>query len=356
MNSFNTYIDLQKFKRSLCLKKFFAKTPIERIIIEEGKYKHTTLKKKSKFYPRHMISKEMEAFDLMILSEIRKEEKKNKLLRRSNITKEETRALNSLCKNKELIIKPADKGGGVVVLSKDKYEREALRLLGDTTTYKYLEGDPTTSITTKFSIYLDKGKELDILTENEFEYLLVQHPKVPVFYYLPKVHKDRENPPGRPIVSGIGSISSNLSEYLDHLLQPLVVSTRAYVKDTMAIINTLANITWEDTFQLVTCDVNSLYTIIPHHLGCEAVQFFLRELGQFEEEQIDFIIEGIKLILQNNYFWYDYGFYLQLIGTAMGTRFAPSYANLFMAYWEHQMVWTGHCWGQNLILYRRYID
>ncbi|CAH2313023.1 Hypothetical predicted protein, partial [Pelobates cultripes] len=59
------------------------------------------------------------------------------------------------------------------------------------------------------------------------------------------------------------------------------------------------------------------------------------------QDQIDFLIEGIDLILNNNYFWFKDGFYLQKRGTAMGTRFAPSYANLYMAEWEERYIWRG---------------
>ncbi|CAH2301946.1 Hypothetical predicted protein, partial [Pelobates cultripes] len=43
------------------------------------------------------------------------------------------------------------------------------------------------------------------------------------FYYLPKIHKRLENPPGRPIISGIGSLTSNISQYVDFFLQQRVM-------------------------------------------------------------------------------------------------------------------------------------
>uniref|UniRef100_A0A8C5QXH9 Uncharacterized protein n=1 Tax=Leptobrachium leishanense TaxID=445787 RepID=A0A8C5QXH9_9ANUR len=238
MNSFNTYIDMQRFKRNLCLKKFFVKTPMERKVMEENKYQQTSLREKSKFYPKHMLSKEIEAFDQIITSEIRKEQKKKKKKQRTrpgNLPREENIALKKLCDTKELIVKPADKGGKIVILNKEGYEREALRLLGDQNVYKILNSDPTAQIMNTFFSYLDKGRELNILKE-EYVYLKVKHPRIPVFYYLPKVHKSRENPPGRPIVSGIGSISSRVSEYVDHLLQPIVTQTPSYTKDTTSIL------------------------------------------------------------------------------------------------------------------------
>lgn len=40
----------------------------------------------------------------------------------------------------------------------------------------------------------------------------------------------------------------------------------------------------------------------------------------------------------------------------MGARFAPSYANLFMGYWEMEYIWANNPFGRNLVLYSRYID
>ncbi|CAH2329718.1 Hypothetical predicted protein, partial [Pelobates cultripes] len=78
--------------------------------------------------------------------------------------------------------------------------------------------------------------------------------------------------------------------------------------------------------------------------------------AHFDIEQRDFILEGIRIILTNNFFWFQGTFYLQIRGTAMGTKFAPSYANLFMAYWEETHVFSEHPWVSNLVSYRRYID
>ncbi|CAH2302160.1 Hypothetical predicted protein [Pelobates cultripes] len=53
LNKFETYVDLNKFKRTLCLKKFFYKNPFltNSEDTQHDVYKHTNLKEKSKFYP-----------------------------------------------------------------------------------------------------------------------------------------------------------------------------------------------------------------------------------------------------------------------------------------------------------------
>ena len=53
---------------------------------------------------------------------------------------------------------------------------------------------------------------------------------------------------------------------------------------------------------------------------------------------INVIRQTLQLILNNNYFEFNGKYYLQTHGTAMGTPVAPSYANLFMAALEEQLL------------------
>lgn len=40
----------------------------------------------------------------------------------------------------------------------------------------------------------------------------------------------------------------------------------------------------------------------------------------------------------------------------MGTHFAPSYANLFMGYFESTFIMNNTAWSNKIILYKRNID
>ena len=48
-----------------------------------------------------------------------------------------------------------------------------------------------------------------------------------------------------------------------------------------------------------------------------------------------------RLILENNYFEFDGKVYKQKLRTAIGTKFAPSFANIFMSQLEVKMI--GEC-------------
>ena len=62
----------------------------------------------------------------------------------------------------------------------------------------------------------------------------------------------------------------NISHFIDHWLQPLMKSLPSYLKNTMELINELRNLQVELHTILVTIDVKSLYTCIPHKDGIEA--------------------------------------------------------------------------------------
>ena len=53
-----------------------------------------------------------------------------------------------------------------------------------------------------------------------------------------------------------------------------------------------------------------------------------------------YIIELLALVLTNSHFEYNGKYYHQLSGTAMGTKLAPSYANIFMTKFEEKYVYT----------------
>ena len=53
-----------------------------------------------------------------------------------------------------------------------------------------------------------------------------------------------------------------------------------------------------------------------------------------------YIAELLEVVLTNNYFEFIGTYYHQMSGTAMGTKWAPSYANLFMTKFEEKYVYT----------------
>uniref|UniRef100_A0A3B3YXP6 Uncharacterized protein n=1 Tax=Poecilia mexicana TaxID=48701 RepID=A0A3B3YXP6_9TELE len=149
----------------------------------------------------------------------------------------EIEALQELKNNKEIILKPANKGSAIVIFDRDKYLQEGYRQLNDKKYYAKL-GKP---------IYLETIPMVEKIINNLFikkfinikqkRYLLgSKEPRARLFYMLPKIHKDPaswavpfETPPGRPIVSDCDSEMYFTAEYLDHFLNPLSTKHASYM-------------------------------------------------------------------------------------------------------------------------------
>ncbi|KAJ8034003.1 hypothetical protein HOLleu_24409 [Holothuria leucospilota] len=101
-----------------------------------------------------------------------------------NLSRSERNALASFKVNSNIIIKPADKGGAVVVMDRSGYISEAESQLSDTRFYTKLPDDPT-------PIYykeIDKpdSKLLTVMLKHEVMPLIPMAPKPAIFYTLPK--------------------------------------------------------------------------------------------------------------------------------------------------------------------------
>ncbi|CAH2223714.1 Hypothetical predicted protein [Pelobates cultripes] len=105
---------------------------------------------------------------------------------------------------------------------------------------------------------------------------------------------------------------------------------------------------------LVTCDVKSLYTIIPHTGGVQAMKRILASSDKYMGPPIEYVMEILELVLTQNYFRFELEWYRQSAGTSMGTAMAPMYANGYMFEFETQHILEPF---KDIILsYSRYID
>lgn len=78
-------------------------------------------------------------------------------------------------------------------------EAEMQRILSDKTTYKKLKEDPTNKLKKKQSEWIKKGTRLGILDKKEACYLNTKAPILAVIYQVPKVHKNKNQPPERQV-------------------------------------------------------------------------------------------------------------------------------------------------------------
>eukprot|EP00061_Rhincodon_typus_P016469 g44704.t1 len=147
-----------------------------------------------------------------------------------NVTQAQRNIIHALKTDRIAVIKPADKGGAIIIQKRTDYCKEVYRQLDNQEHYRQL----SINLTEEHSGQLNR-----------------------LGTCLPKIHK--ANTAGHPIVRGDGSLCENRTGYVE-----------------------------------------------------------------------DAILQLIRFILYHNVFTFNNQFFIQTHGTAMGTRFAPQYANIFM--------------------------
>lgn len=260
---------------------------------------------------------------------------------KENLSPSEILALKSLQKNKDIVIKPADKGSAIVIMDRSTYVNEALRQLNNTQHYRALDAPIYPDSFPLLKEILTALLNRKFINMKQFRFLLGdQKPNERKFYILPKIHKDPASwfppfvmPPGRPIVSDCGSDTDRVADYIEHYLNPLSIKHPAYIKDTYHFIDIIKSLTIPPNSFLFSLDVDSLYTNIDTKSGLAAVQKILYKYPDSFRPDRD-LLRLLELNLTRNDFVFDSKYYLQIKGTAMGKSFAPSYANIFMAVWE----------------------
>lgn len=259
-------------------------------------------------------------------------------------------------KELDVIIKPADKGGALVILDKESYLKEAERQLKNVKFYKACNKDNTSLVAREIKNFLLASHKLNAIDAVTLEFMLPpDHPRTPPFYMLPKIHK--KNCPGRPIISGCDSPTDNMSRYLDHFLKPAVPILDSYIKDTGDFLKLIHS--YKDSFPketiLVTIDVKSLYTCIPHEEGIQAACDAFLSTPNRRKPPLWFFKKCLSYVLKYNFFEFNGKFYRQITGTAMGTRMAPSFACIFMGYLEKRLIEQLPV-DMKPLVWKRYID
>ncbi|KAM4771055.1 CD109 antigen-like [Rhinophrynus dorsalis] len=323
----------------------------------ESSVVHTGFKFKSAFYPIQQRGPYIDLYQRLVecdLVELSRKVSRTSMY--SNMSFMHRQALKSISDNRDIVVRNSDKGGSVVVLDARRYRDEAMRQLTSPEDYEELTCDPTKRFQVILRQLLQQGIDLDILSKEEFEYLYCEEPVIPIFHMLPKVHRTLVDPPGRPIVSGIGSLNEGLSGYVDEFLFPMVLELPSYLQDTRDVLRAFDGFLWKDTYLWVTLDVVALYSSILHTVGLGALDYWFTILGALPRVQQLYLLDCVKYLLHHNFFTFDGMFFLQKRGTSMGARFAPSYANLVMGWWERCHVFGEGSHQKCIKKYLRYVD
>lgn len=255
----------------------------------------------------------------------------------NNLSKLEVKALKELRENKDLIIKKADKNSGIVIMNRNDYETKVYNMLLDTNVYKPLSEDDGPAVKRKADKLLKTLADSNNITDKQYINLTSFEIKTPIFYGIPKIHK--VNHPLRPIVSQINGPTYRLNQYIHELLLVAESEIPHLFKDTTAFLQLIEkhkSVT-ESTI-LVTMDVISLYTNIPHNEAIEFIsehyqntlnrwRFYKTRVLPVSTVQLK---QLLQLMLSNCTLTFNNEYFTQLYGTPMGAPASVRIANIYM--------------------------
>lgn len=281
----------------------------------------------------------------------------------------DSKSLSFILDKYKIVIAPADKSLGFVILDKCVYINSIIKLLNDKKTYNSIEvelfNELNNNIVTECWNVCKLLKKGLFLNETQFEVLdrSIDSNKMVsrTIYGLPKIHKDPNSwdipnsiPKIRPIIAGVNSHSYFFETVLCVILKPIADNLKYSLKSSLDVKNNLLKIKNFCNCTLYTLDVESLYPSIPIDKGISIVSGKITNYykNKFNQVVIDNMILLLSLLLKNNTLTFNNKYFLQICGTAMGMSFAPAYANIFM---DHIDILANHLESAPII-YIRYLD
>ena len=162
------------------------------------------------------------------------------------------------------------------------------------------------------------------------------------------------------MVSGSGSNTEEASHFVDHHSKHIPSMLPSHIQDTPGYLREVDKENEkgpqpEDSFP-VTLDIEGLYPNIPQEEGLKAFEEKISD-REFRPDQLiptSFLMTLLTYVLTFNIFIFNGVFYIQQWGTAIGTRIAPTYANIFCGWLEEKLLasWSGSAPS----FWRRFID
>ena len=175
-NFSETEKDVNDFCRKLRLKEYFE---------GNDNTDASLVRNKSFFTPETGRNKKLDTYISLTKEMTNSIPKENKHIKHK-LTQEQRNAIKSLADDTSIIIKETDKGGGIVLMNTDFYERKILEMLVDESYYSHILDNCRKETFHKIrNLIVANGN----LTNREIDFLLNFDCKSSTFYGLPKIHK-----------------------------------------------------------------------------------------------------------------------------------------------------------------------
>ena len=226
-----------------------------------------------------------------------------------------------------------DKSNGVVIDKKENYVDKIMTILNDESKFEAF-CHSSRSDKNRFVLYEEKFNRSLLCLRNAGDINDQVYRKIRSIgsqparlYGLPKVHKNRCDPPYRPILNICNSYSSNLSLFLDKLLKPFIPS-KFTVKDTFEFADKMKALTLSENEFFVSFDAIYLFINVPVNSTIDHI------LSVIDAEDLPFSKQTLKELLllacTNVLFTFNDQLFIQHEGVCMGSTLGPTMAAFAM--------------------------
>lgn len=228
----------------------------------------------------------------------------------------------------------ADKSNVFVILDKVYYENEIGNLLSDNTKFVRINRDPTNDLKRELNKHISTINN----TSKSIRIRKCEGKYQPGYIYgNPKIHKRLENPPLRPIISQIGTVTYEVSKQLNSIITKYL-PRRYTVKSSYEFATLLKGKTPRGI--LTSLDVESLFTNVPVK---ETIKIILENVYHHPElpppDLPPTVLETLLLICTTKTPFKNINgdLYVQCEGVSMGSALGPTFADYYMCHLENKV-------------------
>ena len=142
-------------------------------------------RKKSNFTPKPGRNVWLDTYIEVVKEDILKGLKQRKTM---NLTNKEEIALQDILKDNSIIIRPADKGSGIVIVDSDQYFQNLANEVENNETYLETDEDTTKTIMKRLKNLVQRMYNEGTITAEMKNYLIPKYPHAAVVKGNPKIH------------------------------------------------------------------------------------------------------------------------------------------------------------------------
>ena len=215
---------------------------------------------------------------------------------------------------------------------------------------KKVSKDPTPALKKEIRSIIDK---INKSTNSIKLSLPVGHHNPGYAYGNPKIHKNKNNPPLRLIISQIGTITYEISKKLNEILTPYTPA-KHMIKSTNEFISIVQGV--EEAGYLTSLDVENLFTNVP---VSETIDIIIQNAYHNPKVAPPDIPETHMLSLleicttKTPFRHIDGSVYIQKDGVSMGNPLGCLFANMYMCHIENKVLSS---LNNPPVIYTRYVD